>query len=227
MTALACLWMGVLASLGPCALGPSLAALVYLAGGESRPRHLMSLVVPWAFGRFAVFTTLAVLALVGLFTWTGLADWVQTHGVRMIGPSYLLCGLFLLNLMPWNWDGGRLTAHALTRTPGPRSPALFSLSLGALSAIAFCPASAALFFTGLLPLATRDHSTFLYPISFAVGTLLPILLFSLVLRLGLGAAGRLFGFTRVLERYSRRVTGAVFLVVGGWESWRSLIRPLL
>jgi len=77
--------------------------------------------------------------------------------------------------------------------------------LGALSALAFCPVSATLFFMVLIPLALKSTGGVVLPAMFAVGTGLPVLVFGTLLSLGVaGVANWLNALSRA-ERIIRIV----------------------
>jgi len=56
------------------------------------------------------------------------------------------------------------------------------------------------------------------PSLYGVGTGLPVLLFALLIALGTGSVGRMFNRLSQIERWARRVTGIIFIVVGIYYS---------
>jgi hypothetical protein len=86
--------------------------------------------------------------------------------------------------------------------------------LGLIFALSFCPISAALFFGGLIPLSVREGSSFLLPALYGIGTALPVVLFAVLIAFGAGYVSRAFDRVRQLESVARRLTGALFIVVG-------------
>jgi cytochrome c biogenesis protein CcdA len=89
-----------------------------------------------------------------------------------------------------------------------------ALPLGALFALSFCPTSAALFFGSLLPLAVERHSPVALPLSYGVGTALPVVVFAVLLAAGAQSVGRVFERVSRLEIWARRATGVVFIAIG-------------
>jgi cytochrome c biogenesis protein CcdA len=90
--------------------------------------------------------------------------------------------------------------------------------LGMVFALSFCPVSAALFFGSLLPLAIKYESSVLLPSLYGVATGLPVLLFAILVALGAQSLGRAFNKLTRIEWWARRITGAVFVVVGVYYS---------
>lgn len=218
------LWLGILTALGPCALGPGFAAMAFLARGNFGPRDFLSLTLPYALGRFLTFFGMSSLALSGLVSNPALAHTLQSYMPLWQGPIFVICGLFLLGLTPFPFDANAM--HGKTLQAGKRlSPSLLSALMGVTSAVAFCPASAALFFLGLLPLALKENSMVFLPTLFALGTLLPVLVFAALLSLGLRAAASLFKRVVPLEKWVSRGTGLLILTIGTYQIWKYIIHP--
>jgi cytochrome c-type biogenesis protein len=88
------------------------------------------------------------------------------------------------------------------------------LVLGVVFALSFCPASAALYFAGLIPLAIKFESNFMLPAVFGISTALPVVLFAFLIAISANAMAKAFNRISAFERWARRVTGVIFLVVG-------------
>jgi cytochrome c biogenesis protein CcdA len=86
--------------------------------------------------------------------------------------------------------------------------------LGVLFALSFCPISAALFFGSLIPLAVSNESGVLLPAVYGAGTGLPVLVVSIAVALGARSVGATFRKLAAFEKWARRVTGGVFVLVG-------------
>jgi len=88
--------------------------------------------------------------------------------------------------------------------------------LGILFALSFCPVSAALFFGSLVPLAVTHNSAVLMPGLYGLGTALPVVFFSILLAFSAHRLSRAFNMLTRFERWARKITGALFLLVGIW-----------
>jgi threonine/homoserine/homoserine lactone efflux protein len=93
-----------------------------------------------------------------------------------------------------------------------------------LFALTFCPVSAALFFGSLLPLAIEQNSPLLLPALYGVGTGIPVLGFAVAIALGAKSLGKAFGRLTRIERWVRRITGAVFIGVGIYLTLVNLVQ---
>jgi len=81
-------------------------------------------------------------------------------------------------------------------------------------ALSFCPVSAALFFGSLVPVALRFKSGVLLPFSYGVATGLPVFIFAVLISLGAKYVGEMYNKLVPLEKWARRVTGTIFILVG-------------
>jgi cytochrome c biogenesis protein CcdA len=131
---------------------------------------------------------------------------------RALGPILILVGLVLLGVFSFNLPGcgfgDRLQKKA--ESMGVWGAGL----LGILFALSFCPTSAALFFGSLLPLALHQESGLMLPGVYGIATGLPVLLFAVLIALGANRVGQAFNRIQVFERWARRITGALFVLIG-------------
>ena len=65
-----------------------------------------------------------------------------------------------------------------------------------------------------MPLALKAESPLLLPAAYGVGTALPVVAYAVLVAVGTRQMARAFGVLQRVERWARRVTGAVFLLVG-------------
>ncbi len=100
------------------------------------------------------------------------------------------------------------------------------LALGVVFALSFCPASAALFFGSLVPLAVKCESRLLLPMVYGAGTALPVLVFALLIVLSTHAVSQAFNKITQFEWWARRMTGVIFIVIGVYFSLAYVFRVL-
>ena len=103
---------------------------------------------------------------------------------------------------------------------------LGSFLLGCLFALAFCPYSGVLFFGVLIPLVLRSAEALLLPPLFALGTGLPVIIFSFLIAFSVQKVGQTFQIVRKIEKVSRKVVASVFILTGAYYL-QFLIRFLL
>ena len=88
--------------------------------------------------------------------------------------------------------------------------------MGVLFALAFCPVSAALFFGSLIPLALHHQSYLAMPSLYGVGTALPVAAFAVILAFAAHKLSKAFNALAAAEKWMRRATALVFIIVGGY-----------
>jgi cytochrome c biogenesis protein CcdA len=207
------LWLGLLTSLSPCPLATNITAISYLGRRVGSPGYVLGGGRLYAFGRSAVYVALAALFVMGLLSVPGVSRFLQRYMSQILGPVLVVTGAILLEWLRLGLPGrGRGTETVSRRL---ESSGLWGAApLGALFALSFCPASAALFFGSLVPLALRFDSPVLYPAVYGAGTSLPVVAFAFVIAFGARFVGKAFNRLTQVELWARRLTGFVFIGVG-------------
>ena len=90
--------------------------------------------------------------------------------------------------------------------------------LGVALALSLCPSTIGLFFFTLVPLAVEHRSRVVLPIVYGVGTAIPAVAFAVLIAYGAKQVGQAFNRLSQVERWARRVAGAVFVLVGMYYS---------
>jgi cytochrome c-type biogenesis protein len=131
---------------------------------------------------------------------------------KLLGPVLIVAGMFLLELLKFSTSGSRLGEKMQHRVD--KSGIWGAALLGFVFALSFCPVSAALFFGSLIPLSVKHSSSVLLPLTYGVGTGLPVVLFAVLIAMGTRYVGRMFDKLTQIERLARRTTGVIFVIVG-------------
>lgn len=205
-------WLGLLTAISPCPLATNIAAVSYLGRHAEKPGRALRSGIAYIVGRTACYTVLAAVLAAGLLAaTTASATFGRIVGL-LVGPVLIIAGAMLLGLLPvpsFGASGGKLAERL-----GQRGDALGALLLGVVFALSFCPASAAIFFGSLLPLATKAESTVLVPGVYGVATGIPVLAFAVLIASGGHGLGKAFDRLKAVERWLRIVTGVVLIGVG-------------
>jgi cytochrome c biogenesis protein CcdA len=209
---LAALWLGVLTSISPCPLATNIAAISYVGSRVGNSRRVLLAGLLYTAGRALVYLALSVVLVSSLLAAPALSHALQKYGHKLLGPILILVGMVLLDLIRLRPSG--ISAGGGVSERLAKAGVWGALPLGALFALSFCPTSAALFFGSLLPLAVERHSPVALPISYGVGTALPVVLFAVLLAAGAQSVGRVFERVSRLEIWARRATGVVFIAIG-------------
>ena len=216
LVAATALWLGILTSISPCPLATNIAAISYIGRRVGNPREVFWTGVVYTLGRMLAYVGLGILLVASLTSVPLVSQLLQKYMNKVLGPVLILAGMFLLEMLTLNVASPGLSEKLQYRftTWGVWGAGL----LGVIFALSFCPVSAALFFGSLLPLAVKRESSVLLPSLYGVATGLPVLLFALLVSVGAQSVGRAFNKLTVIEWWARRITGAVFVVVGIYYS---------
>lgn len=95
------------------------------------------------------------------------------NSVRLfIGPVLILVGMVLADLLPLNrFYSGKIFKWLKRK----RWKGFYALPMGALLALSFCPATAAVFFGILIPLTIQHEQIIIFPLIYSLGATLPLI----------------------------------------------------
>ena len=206
-------WLGILTSISPCPLATNIAAVSFVGRRVDSPAKVLLAGVLYAIGRTLVYLVLGVLLVWGLLAdpWQ-ISAVLQEYMNKALGPILILAGMILLDLLKINLSGSGMSDKFQKRV---EAFGLWgALLLGVVFALSFCPVSAAYFFLGLLRIATRCESGIIIPSVYGVATGLPVVAFAFLLALSAKKVGSVYNKLAVFEKWARRITGGIFILVG-------------
>jgi cytochrome c-type biogenesis protein len=213
---LSALWLGIQTSISPCPLATNIAAVAFLGRSVSNHRKVLLSGLLYAIGRTLAYVGLSVVILWLLkdqiAAGSVLSNVLQKYGLIAIGPLLILLGMLLLDML--NLPGSLSLAGAGLQERAAKGGLGWSAALGFIFAMSFCPASAALFFLLLIPLAAAAHSMFILPTLYGIGTSLPVIVFSLLLVFANQAVAKTFDRLTLVEKWVRVGAGIIFIVAG-------------
>lgn len=211
--------LGLLTAISPCPLATNVAAVSFLGRHVGSPRRSLASGLLYVAGRTLCYTLLAAALTAGLLAAASTSGVLGRYAGLLVGPVLVIAGGMLLGWIPsprLPSAGGKLSERL-----AKRGDCFAAFGMGVLFALSFCPASAALFFGSLIPLATKAESTIAVPIAFGIATGLPVLIFAVLIAAGTHAVGRLFDRIKSVERWLRIATGAGLVLVGLYLSLRT------
>lgn len=221
--------LGLIGALSPCQLSTNAAALAYVNRQISVTlalRQRYGFALAYVLGKATIYT------LLGLLAWTlgqGLNVFLipVVQGVRqLLGPILILLGLALLGWLPWRRTVGARLSLWLEQWVGRRGGVLAAYLLGAAFALAFCPTLFWLFFGLLVPLTLSNASGIVFPLLFALGTAVPLLLLTALLGAGYGHRQASMRYLRAGGRVVNVVAG-VFVLAGVNDTFLYLLPAIL
>jgi len=210
------LWLGLLTALSPCPLATNIAAISYVGKRVDRPALVLSGGLIYTLGRTLSYILVALLVVKGLLSLSAVSMFLQQNLNLVLGPALFLVGLLLLDVIPWPWTGSSSRFFEKLQKRADSLGLWGAALLGVAFALAFCPVSAALFFGSLVPLAVKHGSPLLLPSVYGLGTAVPVVVFSFILAFSANRLSRAFNALTIIERWMRRLTAVVFLLVGGY-----------
>jgi cytochrome c biogenesis protein CcdA len=206
------LWLGILTSISPCPLASNIAAISFLSKRIAHPALVFISGLAYTLGRMVSYAILGWIIVSSLLSVPQVAQFLQKYMGKALGPLLILTGLILLEIITIRLPG--LSFSQKHHNTLAESGATGAFLLGFIFALAFCPVSAALFFGSLIPLALTHKSGVTLVFVYGIGTGLPVLVFAVAIALGVTSLSHWFHKITRLEYYTRKITGAVFILVG-------------
>ena len=204
--------LGLMTAISPCPLATNITATAYISKNiSSRQKVLMSGIL-YSLGRAFSYTVIGLVLYLGASKFH-VARLFQQNGEKYLGVLLIIIGLIMLNVIKLDFLGKthfkeklseRFKGHGLWG----------SFLLGVVFALAFCPYSGALYFGMLIPMTVSSVSGLYLPIVFAIGTGLPVILFTYLLVFAAHQVSSVFNKITKVERIMRYVAGVVFVLAG-------------
>lgn len=209
--------LGILTSISPCPLATNITAIAYISKDIKTIRHTLLNGLFYTVGRGASYTLLATLIYFGLSVFS-ISSIFQSWGDKVLGPILIFIGLVMFDAIKINISTKNQKTEAL-REWLARKGYIGSLLLGMLFALAFCPYSGVLFFGVLIPLILKSAEGLLLPPLYALGTGLPVIIFSFLIALSLEKISKVFQAVQKIEKVIRYLVASVFVIVGSYYSF--------
>jgi cytochrome c biogenesis protein CcdA len=198
-------------------LASNIAAVSYLSKKIAHPGAVFISGAAYTLGRMAAYSLIGWVVIDSLASVPQIAMFLQKWMGKALGPVLVLTGLVLLEVLTFRLPGIELSHDHHGKIAQAGAPGAFLLGL--IFALAFCPVSAALFFGSLIPLALNHPAGSLLPFVYGIGTGLPVLAFAVAIAIGVKSLSHWFHQVTRIERYTRKITGAVFLLAGLYYFW--------
>ena len=212
LPALTAFLIGVLTSISPCPLATNITAIAYISREIKTARHTLFNGLFYTLGRGISYTVLAALMYFGLSSFQ-IAGIFQGWGDKVLGPILIVIGLIMLGVIKLNVNTQSERVDKLKEWLSTKGY-LGALLLGVLFALAFCPYSGVLFFGVLTPLILNSAEGVLLAPLFALGTGLPVIIFSFIIAFSVQKMSRAFSVAAKIEKTMRYIVAAVFILTG-------------
>lgn len=204
--------LGIMTSISPCPLATNITAIAYISKDIKTAKHTLISGLIYTLGRGISYTLLAMLIYFG-FSSFQIASIFQCWGDKVLGIILILIALVMFGVIKINFGSKSEKIENIKKWLVTKGH-VGTLLLGILFALAFCPYSGVLFFGILIPLVLKSTESLLLPPSFALGTGLPVIIFSFVLAFSIGKLGKIYNIMGKIEKAMRYSVATIFLITG-------------
>ena len=213
------LGLGLFAGVHPCSLSTLGGAVLLVLAPDSRPRVWRT--TAWragllVLGMVVALTLLAALVGQGMRHMRLFSILLPDLLRPFLAPLFIVAGIMQTRLFAFGGGTrgvGRVEPWLKAR--GRTLPGL--LGLGMVMALAFCPATAGVFFGVLIPLAAIRGQPTLYALAYAVGYGLPLMVVACCV-----ASGTRFDAVRRHAAVWSALGGWGLIGLGAWLTWQLL-----
>ena len=214
LAGVSCLAAGILTTTHPCPLTTNIASFSFLAGMTTNRRQMGLVVFYFVCGYLISYLFLGISVSSGLFTIPFLSAKLQINISLFLGPALILLGMLQADFFSLQkFYKGRIIKYLQAK----RWTGIRALPFGMLIALSFCPATAAIFFGVLIPLAVRYKQMLLFPAIYAIGATLPVITVSMLISQGSVLTGKK-GWISSLPK----VSGYILIIIGIYLSIRKI-----
>ena len=202
--------LGLMTAISPCPLATNITATAFISKNITSKRKVFLSGVLYSLGRAFSYTLIGLILFFGASKFH-IARFFSQNGEKYLGLLLLVIGLIMLNVIKLNFlNKFNFTEKLSEKFQG--KGLLGSFLIGAIFALAFCPYSGALYFGMLIPMTISSVDGLFLPIVFALGTGLPVLIFTYLLAFSVGKIGIFHRKISKAEKVMRLVAGVVFVI---------------
>ncbi|HWS48992.1 MAG TPA: aromatic aminobenezylarsenical efflux permease ArsG family transporter [Candidatus Methanoperedens sp.] len=204
--------IGIMTSISLCPLATNITAIAYISKDVKTIKNTLFNGLFYTLGRGISYTILATLIYLGLSSFS-ISSIFQGWGDRVLGPVLILIGLVMADVIKVNLKTDNQGVERVKLCLAKKGY-IGSLLLGMLFALAFCPYSGVLFFGVLIPMILKSTEGLLLAPLFALGTGLPVIIFSFILAFSAKKISSIFSKVSQVEKIIRKIISAIFIIIG-------------
>ncbi len=209
--------LGILTSISPCPLATNITAIAYISRELKTVKNTLFNGLFYTLGRGISYTLLATLIYFGISSFS-ISSIFEGWGDKVIGPILIVISLIMFGVININIGAKSEKIEKLKEWLSKKGY-VGSLLLGIMFALAFCPYSGVLFFAVLMPLVLSSAESLLLPPLFALGTGLPVIIFSFLIAFSLKKVSKAFQVVQKVEKIMRYIVALVFMATGLYYSY--------
>jgi len=205
-------WLGILTAISPCPLATNIAAISYMGKYVSSKYKVFISGLSYSLGRTFAYIILGSLISSGFFALDFIANFLQKYMNEALGPLLIILGMVLLG-----WIGSSTSLNFVGekfQKKAQKGSILWDFLLGVLFALSFCPASAGLFFAGLIPLSLKQDSPVIIPAVYGIATAIPVIFFAFLIAFSTKKVAIAFNKLSHIEKWVQIIAGILFILAG-------------
>jgi cytochrome c biogenesis protein CcdA len=211
---LAAFVLGLLGAFSPCQLSTNLAACAFISRDAAESNRVARSAVAYALGKILVYSIVGGAAILLGLQLAQVSIPVVVFTRKALGPVLILLGLLMLGVIKFSLPIFARVADRLRRNLVERRDARGSFLLGIAFSFAACPTLFVLFFGTLIPLALSSFGGVMFPAIFAIGTIVPLMLFVALVAFGAQSVTPFVKQLRSADVWVSRFAAIVFILVG-------------
>jgi len=204
--------LGILTSISPCPLATNITAIAYISREIKSVKNTLLNGVFYTLGRIISYTLLAFLIFFGISSFS-ISNIFEKWGNKILGPILIIISLIMFDVIKIKINAKNEKIEQFKNFLANKSY-LGSLFLGMLLALAFCPYSGVLFFGMLIPLILNSNESLILAPLFAIGTGLPVIIFSFLIAFSMNKLSQAFQLAQKIEKSMRYLVSIMFLFTG-------------
>ncbi|WP_298265754.1 aromatic aminobenezylarsenical efflux permease ArsG family transporter [uncultured Lutibacter sp.] len=204
--------LGLMTAISPCPLATNITATAYISKNISSKKKVFLSGILYSFGRAFSYTIIGLILFFGASKYH-VARFFSQNGEKYLGPLLIIIGLIMLNIIRLKILNKVNFTEKLSEKFTNKG-LLGSFVIGAIFALAFCPYSGALYFGILIPMTITNIDGLYLPIIFALGTGLPVIIFTYLLAFTANKIGLFYTRITKIEKFIRITAGIIFMITG-------------
>ncbi|WP_298287824.1 aromatic aminobenezylarsenical efflux permease ArsG family transporter [uncultured Lutibacter sp.] len=204
--------LGLMTAISPCPLATNITATAYISKNISSKKKVFLSGILYSFGRAFSYTIIGLILFFGASKYH-VARFFSQNGEKYLGPLLIIIGLIMLNIIRLKILNKVNFTEKLSEKFTNKG-LLGSFVIGAIFALAFCPYSGALYFGILIPMTITNIDGLYLPIIFALGTGLPVIIFTYLLAFTASKIGVFYTKITNVEKLIRITAGIIFMITG-------------
>lgn len=211
---LAAIVLGLVGAFSPCQLSTNVAAFAFISRDVTEPKRVARSALAYALGKILIYSIVGGITILLGVKLQQVSIPVVLFTRKALGPVLILLGLLMLGIVKLSWPIFARLSERLRQNLVERHDARGSFLLGVAFSFAACPTLFVLFFGTLIPLATASFGGMAFPAFFAVGTVVPLMLFIALIAFGAQSITPFMKKLRAADVWVSRIAAIVFILVG-------------